>query len=130
MGHDLIEDAEVDYEDIVKHSCDEVAAIISWVSDDKRIPSLYRHKNYMNRLSAAPMRAHIVKLADLYDNCVDSFDLFKKTPTPIEFLKQWHNRSIDLLNCLAHIKHIEYFQKVKSLFADLKLRIDSIASSD
>lgn len=118
-GHDLYEDTRTDYEDVVKRTNDEVASIISWVSDDKRIPSQHRHEHYMIRLSSAPLHAQIVKLADIVDNSHDSFELISSENK--RFLNRWCTREIITLRRLrqvsdtkAYITAQKYLEKLSS----------------
>jgi (p)ppGpp synthase/HD superfamily hydrolase len=70
--HDSCEDQGVDFEDLVEVANTEVALLVAFVSDDKRLPSQLRHQRYLERLTVAPFHAQIVKLADLTDNSNDA----------------------------------------------------------
>jgi len=70
--HDSSEDQDVDFEDLVAVANTEVALLVAFVSDDKRLPSAIRHQHYLHRLAVAPLRAQVVKLADLFDNSRDA----------------------------------------------------------
>lgn len=124
VGHDLIEDTNTDYDDIVKYACDEVAAIISWVSDDKRLPGCARHRNYIGRLAAAPSRAHIVKLADIFDNTRDSFELLSDLDKYGQFLIRWRLRAIDELNVLTGVHSCEQYASTFIMLNSLARRIE------
>jgi (p)ppGpp synthase/HD superfamily hydrolase len=73
--HDTIEDTTTDYDDLREHFGAEVAGWVALLSKDKRLPEDERERAYMAGLSAAPWQVKACKLADIYDNCVDSAHL-------------------------------------------------------
>ena len=70
--HDLIEDTTVDHDEIAELFDDEIASWVSAVSKDMRLPHDAREEAYDQALRAAPWQAKLIKLADVYDNLVDS----------------------------------------------------------
>ena len=70
--HDTIEDTTTDYDDLQKHFGRDVAKWAAILSKDKRMPENSREDRYFRALSTAPEPVLLIKLADLYDNLVDS----------------------------------------------------------
>lgn len=123
-GHDLIEDTQTDFEDIVKMANEETAAIVSWLSDDKRIPAEIRHVQYVDRLRQAPLWAQVVKLSDLHDNSTDSLALLE--PSRIKFLRKWRSRASEQLAALELVRTSSLYEKVGQTLMDLSDRIERL----
>jgi (p)ppGpp synthase/HD superfamily hydrolase len=70
--HDTIEDTTTDFDDIRERFGPEVAAWVACLSKDKRLADDQREREYLERLRAAPWQVQICKLADVYDNQMDS----------------------------------------------------------
>lgn len=104
MGHDLYEDTRTDFDDVARVAGVEVATLIYWVSDDKRLPGQQRHDEYVARLRAAPLWAQVIKLADLGDNIEDSFGLLDLPDVPTGFLERWCMRAYQALDVLGRVK--------------------------
>ncbi len=121
-GHDLIEDTQTDWEDIAKMANEQTAGIVSWVSDDKRIPAETRHLQYVDRLRQAPLFAQVVKLADLHDNSVDSLRLVEESRIP--FLRKWRSRAFEQLAALDLVTTALLYEKVGQTLAELSDRIE------
>lgn len=66
--HDVIEDTTADYDDIAEAFGDNVASIVAPLTKDMRLPEPVREPAYDAGLRAADWRAHVIKLADQYDN--------------------------------------------------------------
>jgi diadenosine tetraphosphate (Ap4A) HIT family hydrolase len=66
--HDVIEDTTADYDDIAEAFGDDVASIVAPLTKDMRLPEPEREPAYDAGLRAADWRAHVIKLADQYDN--------------------------------------------------------------
>lgn len=66
--HDVIEDTTADYDDISERFGDHVAQIVAALTKDMRLPEPEREPAYDAGLRAADWRAHVIKLADQYDN--------------------------------------------------------------
>jgi guanosine-3',5'-bis(diphosphate) 3'-pyrophosphohydrolase len=73
----------------------DVAAWVSALSKDKRLPDQEREAAYMQALAEAPVPVTICKLADIFDNLLDSEHL------SAEQRQRTINRSRAYLNCLA-----------------------------
>lgn len=69
--HDVIEDASVDYDDLLERFGAEVAACVAALTKDMRLPEVEREAAYDEALQRADWRARLVKLADTLDNLAD-----------------------------------------------------------
>jgi len=70
--HDVIEDSDTDYEDVMEACGREVADIVAAMSKDMRMVEAEREAAYDRQLAAASWKARLVKLADVYDNVRDA----------------------------------------------------------
>jgi guanosine-3',5'-bis(diphosphate) 3'-pyrophosphohydrolase len=70
--HDTIEDTTTDYDNLAEHFGDEVAGWVALLSKDKRQPEEAREEAYLAALAGAPWQVKACKLADLFDNLMDS----------------------------------------------------------
>jgi guanosine-3',5'-bis(diphosphate) 3'-pyrophosphohydrolase len=70
--HDTLEDTTTDFDDLEKHFGQEIAEWVALLSKDTRQPEPAREKAYMKQLAKAPWQVHACKLADVFDNLMDS----------------------------------------------------------
>ncbi|MBS0186446.1 MAG: bifunctional (p)ppGpp synthetase/guanosine-3',5'-bis(diphosphate) 3'-pyrophosphohydrolase [Planctomycetes bacterium] len=70
--HDLIEDTTTDYEDILERFGSDVADMVAALTKNMALPEPRREKMYDQQIAAADWRVRLVKLADTYDNLIDS----------------------------------------------------------
>ncbi|MEI7684667.1 MAG: HD domain-containing protein [Planctomycetota bacterium] len=70
--HDTIEDTTTDFDDIAEAFSTEVAAWTAALTKDKRLGEAAREAAYLQALLGAPWQVHVCKLADIYDNLLDS----------------------------------------------------------
>jgi guanosine-3',5'-bis(diphosphate) 3'-pyrophosphohydrolase len=70
--HDTIEDTTTDFDDLAEQFNSEVARWAAALSKDKRRPDDEREQAYMEQLIAADWPVKICKLADVFDNLLDS----------------------------------------------------------
>jgi guanosine-3',5'-bis(diphosphate) 3'-pyrophosphohydrolase len=70
--HDTLEDTTTDYDDLAEKFGKDVAGWVAILSKDKRLPEADRELAYTRQLAAAPWQVKICKLADVYDNLMDS----------------------------------------------------------
>jgi len=70
--HDVIEDTTTDYDELHEHFGPEVAGLVAHLSKDPRLPEPQREKLFAESLAKAPWQARLIKLADSYDNLLDS----------------------------------------------------------
>ncbi len=70
--HDTIEDTNTDYDDLKEQFGAEVAGYVAVLSKDKRLQEEIREKDYLENLAAASWQVKVCKLADVFDNLMDS----------------------------------------------------------
>ena len=70
--HDVIEDTQADYDDVLHHFGPEVAEIVAALSKDMRLVESQREPAYDAQLAEGPWQARLIKLADVYDNFTDT----------------------------------------------------------
>lgn len=70
--HDTIEDTKTDHDELSEHFGARVADFVAALSKDKRFPEEPREHAYHDGLAAAPVEVQLCKLADVYDNLIDS----------------------------------------------------------
>jgi guanosine-3',5'-bis(diphosphate) 3'-pyrophosphohydrolase len=73
--HDTIEDTTTDWDDLEHHFGKEVAGWVALLSKDTRQPDGERERAYEASLAAAPWQVQVCKLADIFDNLMDSTHL-------------------------------------------------------
>jgi guanosine-3',5'-bis(diphosphate) 3'-pyrophosphohydrolase len=70
--HDAIEDTTTDRDDITEQFGPQVAEWVAALTKDKRLPDDEREVAYRLTLSHAPAQVKACKLADIFDNLLDS----------------------------------------------------------
>ena len=70
--HDTIEDTNTDFDDLEKQFGTDIAGWVALLSKDKRFRDEEREVAYEKQLAAAPWQVKICKLADIFDNLMDS----------------------------------------------------------
>jgi (p)ppGpp synthase/HD superfamily hydrolase len=70
--HDTVEDTDTDFDDLKEAFGDEVASWVAALSKDKRLPDEEREQAYAAALAGAAWQVKACKLADVYDNVMDS----------------------------------------------------------
>ena len=70
--HDVIEDTTTDFDDIEKDYGPEIAQWVAYLTKDKRLPDEKREMAYLKGLNEAPWQVQVCKLADIFDNLMDS----------------------------------------------------------
>jgi guanosine-3',5'-bis(diphosphate) 3'-pyrophosphohydrolase len=70
--HDTVEDTTTDHDDVTEHFGNEVADWVALLSKDKRLSEAVREHEYCAQLAAAPWQVKVCKLADIFDNLMDS----------------------------------------------------------
>jgi (p)ppGpp synthase/HD superfamily hydrolase len=70
--HDTVEDTTTDFDDLRERFGAEIAGWVADLSKDKRLPETEREKAYEARLAQATWQVKICKLADIFDNLMDS----------------------------------------------------------
>jgi guanosine-3',5'-bis(diphosphate) 3'-pyrophosphohydrolase len=92
--HDTIEDTTTDFDDVAERFGPEIASWVGALSKDKRQQEDPREKAYMNELTGAPWQVQVCKLADIFDNLLDSGHF------PAEKRKKTFERSRSYLEAL------------------------------
>lgn len=113
--HDTIEDTTTDFDDLIEHFGPRVAAWVAALTKDKRLPDDERESAYMRALAEAPAPVKLCKLADIYDNVLDSDSM----PAPKR--RRTFERSGRYLDALATALPDEAraaFDTVKQLLAE------------
>jgi guanosine-3',5'-bis(diphosphate) 3'-pyrophosphohydrolase len=70
--HDTLEDTTTDFDDLQEQFGQEVAEWVAALSKDKRLPEKQREEAYVQKLAHAPWQVKVSKLADIFDNLMDS----------------------------------------------------------
>ena len=70
--HDVIEDTDTDYDDLLKRFGPEVADLVAAMTKDMRLVESEREPAYDAQLADGPWGARLIKLADVYDNLSDA----------------------------------------------------------
>ena len=76
--HDTIEDTKTDHDDLSQQFGQQVADYVAALSKDKRLAEERREREYHDALAAAPVAVQLCKLADVYDNLIDSLGMDKQ----------------------------------------------------
>lgn len=81
--HDTIEDTTTDGDDIIERFGSDVHRWVVALTKDKRLPEAEREAAYAAALAGGGWQVHVCKLADIYDNLLDSASLSpeKRTKT-------------------------------------------------
>lgn len=69
--HDLIEDTDVEYDDLLRRFGTRVADLVAVLSGDMRLPKAARRAEVIERIRTAPAEAKAIRLADRLDNLLD-----------------------------------------------------------
>jgi guanosine-3',5'-bis(diphosphate) 3'-pyrophosphohydrolase len=72
LFHDTIEDTPTDFDDLAERFGAKAAAWAAQLSKDKRLAEPQREEAYQAVLATAPWQVKLCKLADVYDNLLDS----------------------------------------------------------
>ena len=70
--HDVIEDTNVDFDDILEACGREVASTVALLSKDTRMEYEQREAMYKEQLASASWKVKLIKIADIYDNICDA----------------------------------------------------------
>ena len=117
--HDTIEDTTTDFDDVEERFGPEIAGWVALLSKDKRQQDEPREQAYCAGLRSAPWQVKICKLADIYDNLMDSKHL------PTERRPKTYQRSQMYLDALAGPGLPPLFQRAHQVVSTLlKMMID------
>jgi (p)ppGpp synthase/HD superfamily hydrolase len=70
--HDTIEDTTTDFDDLAETFDNDIATWVAALSKDKRRFYDAREEAYCHELANAPWQVQVCKLADVFDNLMDS----------------------------------------------------------
>jgi len=70
--HDTVEDTTTDFDDLVERFGPRVATWVAALTKDKRLADDEREAAYMATLGASDAGVKVAKLADIFDNLIDS----------------------------------------------------------
>jgi guanosine-3',5'-bis(diphosphate) 3'-pyrophosphohydrolase len=70
--HDTIEDTTTDFDDLAERCGGEIASWVAALSKDKRQQDAPREEAYRTGLANSPWQVQVCKLADVFDNLLDS----------------------------------------------------------
>lgn len=73
--HDTIEDTTTDFDDLAAQFGPEVARYVAALTKDARLPEEDRETAFFDVLDRSAWQVRAVKMADAYDNLLDSHDL-------------------------------------------------------
>ena len=73
--HDTIEDTTTDFDDLVERFGRDIAQNVALLTKDMRLEEEPREASYFEALASAPVGVQLCKLADSYDNLIDSAGL-------------------------------------------------------
>jgi guanosine-3',5'-bis(diphosphate) 3'-pyrophosphohydrolase len=76
--HDTVEDTTTDYDDLAQRFGPQIAGWVALLSKDKRQEEGRREEEYKRRLATADWQVKACKLADAFDNLVDSANIAAK----------------------------------------------------
>lgn len=112
--HDTVEDTTTDCDDIIEHFGPDVAQFVAALTKDKRLPDAEREARYAEGLAKADWQVQVCKLADIYDNLLDS------TVLPSENRKRTIARSkfyLDAMTPYIRTEARQAFHAVSGLIA-------------
>jgi guanosine-3',5'-bis(diphosphate) 3'-pyrophosphohydrolase len=114
--HDTVEDTTTDFDDLSERFGPDVARWVAVLTKDKRLPEEEREAAYADALAAGGWQVHVCKLADVYDNLLDSGHF------PPDRRRRTFSRSRHYLDALARHLSAEArpaFEIVRRLLSDL-----------
>jgi guanosine-3',5'-bis(diphosphate) 3'-pyrophosphohydrolase len=115
--HDAIEDTDTDFDDLEERFGRGAAAWAAALCKDKRLPEDAREEDYVARLVAAPWQVKVCKLADVFDNLMDSRSL--KPEQAAKSRKRWR-QYIDALGAHLPDEARPAYEIVERLYAELQ----------
>jgi (p)ppGpp synthase/HD superfamily hydrolase len=114
--HDTVEDTTTDFDDLEEAFGREVAEWATLLCKDKRLRDDEREEKYIAQLTRAPWQVKVCKLADVFDNLLDSKHL---NPEQRERTRGRMRRYIDALGAALPTEARLAYEHVERLFAEL-----------
>ena len=91
--HDVIEDTDADYDDVLELFGKNVADLVTLMTKDMRLIEHQREPAYDQQLASGPWQCRLLKLADVYDNLTDA----QVGPRSVESMLKKAKRAIALV---------------------------------
>src|SRR5262249_15032746 len=106
-----------DYDDLEEHFGADVAGWAATLSKDKRLPESDREAAYVAQLAKAPWQVKVCKLADVFDNLMDSVHM-----QPHQRAKSFRNahRYLDALRPNLPEQVVQPWQMAAQLLAEME----------
>jgi (p)ppGpp synthase/HD superfamily hydrolase len=117
--HDTIEDTTTDFDDVQATYGAEVAHWVACLTKDKRLQDDEREEKYRNTLAGAPWQVKACKLADVFDNVLDSRHL------TLEHRRRTVKRSRLYVDALDHPQLPDKVREARQLVLRLLAEIES-----
>jgi guanosine-3',5'-bis(diphosphate) 3'-pyrophosphohydrolase len=114
--HDAIEDTPTDFDDLEEHFGREVADWAAALCKDMRRPEKEREQEYVAHLREAPWPVKVCKLADVFDNLMDSKHL---KPEQRQRTRQRSRTYLDAIATNLPAEARRAYETVERLFAEL-----------
>ena len=114
--HDTLEDTTTDFDDLAEHFGREVAEWVAALSKDKRLPEPQREQAYLAQLAQAPWQVKLCKLADLFDNGLDSRQL---QPAKAARSRQRYRQYLEALGAHLPDQARSAYELVQRLYQEL-----------
>ena len=113
--HDAIEDTPTDFDDLEEQFGRNAAEWAAALCKDMRLRQDERERLYIAHLSVAPWQVRVCKLADIFDNLIDSKYL---TPEKRERTRQRTRQYLDALATSLPAEARPAYEMVERLFAE------------
>jgi (p)ppGpp synthase/HD superfamily hydrolase len=114
--HDAIEDTPTDFDELEESFGREAAAWAAALCKDMRKPEAERERDYVAHLTAAPWQVKVCKLADIFDNLLDSKHL---NPEKREGVRRRSRSYLDAIAANLPAAARPAHETVERLFAEL-----------
>jgi guanosine-3',5'-bis(diphosphate) 3'-pyrophosphohydrolase len=118
--HDTLEDTTTDFDDVQEQFGRDVAEWAAALSKDKRLPYEEREQAYCRTLAAAPWQVQVGKLADVFDNLLDT-DYLPRARQPEALRKK--KRYLDALRSGLKPEAAPAFATVARLAEELEAKL-------
>lgn len=115
--HDTLEDTTTDFDDLEETFGHDVAAWVAALSKDKRLAHDPREDAYCRGLTTGPWQVQVCKLADVFDNLIDSS---RGPAQQQERVLQNTRRYLDALRRDLKEQAAEPWRKVETLYQEIK----------
>jgi guanosine-3',5'-bis(diphosphate) 3'-pyrophosphohydrolase len=115
--HDTLEDTTTDFDDLEELYGKDIAAWVAALSKDKRLAHDAREEAYCRGMTAGPWQVQVCKLADVFDNLMDS----SRGPAQNrDRVLRNARRYLDALRIDLKEQAAEPWRKVEALYQEIK----------